>query len=186
MTLEQMKALPEDQQAELFENIDIARSKGKTTNFSAVYLIGAKSLARSLDISEQEAQKFLDSYWGKNWAVKAVAAEQRIKEVDGQKWLLNPISNIWYSLRYEKDVFSTLNQGLGDYIFNVWLGYAIKEGFVLTAQFHDECIGMCNEDEVELYRDILQRAIDKVNKVLKLPVPIRIDTKAGKNYFEVH
>lgn len=185
-TFEGSENLPTEEQKKMFEAIDLQRSKGKTTNFAATYSVGASTLARSAGISKEEAEELLQGYWKKNWAVKIVAINQHIETIDGQMWLLNPVSDIWYSLRYEKDIFSTLNQGLGDYIFNCYLGYAIKEGLNITAQFHDELIAIVKQGEEEKAKEILKKAIRKTNKVLKLNVEIKVDVQVGENYYEVH
>ena len=68
-----------------------------------------------------------DVYWQRNWSVKRVAEELTVKTVDGEMWLFNPVSELWYSLRYEKDRFSTLNQGTGVYCFDRWIWYILSK-----------------------------------------------------------
>lgn len=91
------------------------RGMAKVVNFSAVYGAGAPKIAQSTGMSLIDAQKLHKTYWERNKAVKLVAKNAKHKTVkfNGQEqmWLLNPISGFWYSLRTEKDKFSTLNQG---------------------------------------------------------------------------
>ena len=47
---------------------------------------------------------------------------------------------MWYSLRFDKDRFSTLNQGTGAYCFDTWVKYILSKRPQLTGQFHDEVI----------------------------------------------
>ena len=95
-----------------------ARSKAKTVNFAGIYGAGAPKIAQSTGMSLLDAQKLHKTYWERNKAVKLVAKNAKHKTVkfNGQEqmWLLNPISGFWYSLRTEKDKFSTLNQGTGN------------------------------------------------------------------------
>lgn len=47
-------------------------------------------------------------------------------------WLFNPVSKFWYSLRYPKDIFSTLNQGTGVFCFDTWIANFMGERRQLT------------------------------------------------------
>ena len=44
-----------------------------------------------------------------------------IEDSRGGKWLINPINGHCYSLRSEKDIFSTLAQGTGSFFFDMWV-----------------------------------------------------------------
>ena len=54
----------------------------------------------------------------------------KTKSVNGSLWLFNPVSKLWYSLRAEKDIFSTLNQGTGTFCFDMWLGFILSSAFI--------------------------------------------------------
>ena len=99
------------------------RNKAKTVNFAGVYGAGPPKIALTTGMPLQQAKKLHKTYWDRNKAVKQVAASCKTKTtyVDGeeQMWLYNPVSGFWYSLRYEKDKFSTLNQGTGDNILTI-------------------------------------------------------------------
>ena len=84
-------------------------------------------VARTCGISLEEAKELFDTYHKLNWAIKKVADDQIVKEVDGEMWLLNPISKFWYSLRNEKDRFSTLVQASASFVFDKWLMYTLEE-----------------------------------------------------------
>jgi hypothetical protein len=96
------------------------------------------------------------------------------------------VSGFWYELRYEKDRFSTLNQGTGVYIFDSWLYRCSLEGYWGNGQFHDETLGFSRVGERATTKDKLQRGIDKLNKDLSLNVTMAIDTKFGDSYAAVH
>ena len=91
------------------------RNKAKTVNFAGVYGAGPPKIALTTGMPLSQAKKLHQTYWNRNKAVKQVAASVKTKtthyEGEEQMWLLNPVSGFWYSLRYEKDKFSTLNQG---------------------------------------------------------------------------
>lgn len=141
LTFEEMKALPKAEQIKLFNEIQEKRSKAKVVNFSAVYGAGAPKIAQSTGMSLIDAQKLHKTYWERNKAVKLVAKNAKHKTVkfNGQEqmWLLNPISGFWYSLRTEKDKFSTLNQGTGVFCFDMWVREVRSSGIQISMQYHD-------------------------------------------------
>lgn len=188
MTLEEMQALPEDKQEELFHRLTEERQKAKMVSYSAVYGIGAPKLARELQTSEKEAKKLLEAYWEVNWSVKKVAGEQYVKTLkDGSTWLRNPISGFYHPLRYEKDRWSTTNQSTGDYVFNIWVMYLIKAGYMPSLTYHDEVLLQLPQDvDQEQVEKDLKGAMDKVNEVLNFNVRVSVECKFGGNYAEVH
>lgn len=121
-----------------------------------------------------------------NWAIRAVAREQVTKEVEGQMWLKNPINGFWYSLRFEKDIFSTLVQGTASYVFDLWVETFRRKRPQLTAQFHDEVVLELREGEEEQVRQLLLEAIKDVNEELKLNRELGVDVDFGKRYSEIH
>lgn len=121
-----------------------------------------------------------------NRAIKEVANNQKIKRIGEQLWLFNPVSEFWYSLRYMKDVFSTLIQGTASYVFDLWIFEIISKRQQITATFHDEGVWELKPENKELVENILKNAIDKVNETLKLNKLLEIDIQFGKNYGEIH
>ena len=99
-------------------------------------------------------------------------------------WLKNPVSGFYYSLRYEKDRFSTLNQGTGVYCFDTWVMFAKKLGVQVIGQFHDEVVVV--SDDPDSITEKLQKAIEMTNEKLKLNVPLGIDVQVGGTYADVH
>ena len=108
---------PEQSEQHKRKEVDYSqiRNKAKTVNFAGVYGAGPPKIALTTGMPLQQAQKLHKTYWDRNKAVKQVAKSAKTKTtiVDGieQMWLFNPVSRFWYSLRFEKDKFSTLNQG---------------------------------------------------------------------------
>lgn len=186
MTFTEMCSLPAEEQQKLFEKLDSDRKKGKSTNYSAMYGVGAPKLARELKVPVSEAKKLLEAYWKKNWAVKAYAENARIKKVNGQEWVYNPVSKFWYSLRSRKDVWSTTNQGTGVYCFDTWIKEFRKLRPQLTGQFHDEVILEVKEGSRDKAESLLRDAIDRTNEKLKLNVKLDISVQFGKSYADIH
>jgi hypothetical protein len=168
------------------KSITSIRHTYKGGNYACTYGAGVVTLSRQLGISKSEATKIHKAYWNRNWSLKQIAKDSKVKAVDGNLWLLNPVSKLWYPLRAEKDIFSTLNQGTGTYCFDVWLGFIIKERPQLTAQFHDEVILELNNGEEDEIENILKKSIANVNKLLKLNRDLDCDVQFGKNYSQIH
>jgi hypothetical protein len=118
--------------------------------------------------------------------VREVADNCEVKTVKGTRWLFNPVSKFWYTLRKEHDRFSTLNQSTGVYCFDKWIYHFRKKRSQLTAQFHDEVITQIKKNNREKMIALLQEAIDKVNEEVKLNVTLSIDIKFGDNYGAIH
>lgn len=104
-----------EEDAKLFKVLDKKRSHAKTVNFAGIYGASPAKIADTIGITLPMAKTLHRTYWNRNKAVKLVAKYSIKKTVifngEEQMWLYNPVSKFWYSLRFEKDIFSTLNQG---------------------------------------------------------------------------
>jgi DNA polymerase I-like protein with 3'-5' exonuclease and polymerase domains len=156
-------------------------------SYSAVYGIGKAGLARSTGMSVKEAEFLLEAYWERNWAVKAVAKDVYKKETkDGKMWLKNPVSGFWYSLRYEKDSWSTLNQGTGVYCFDKFLHILRSKGVKLLGNFHDEFISVVERGKESSMDETIKSSVSKLNYQIQLNVRLDVDYSYGDSYAEIH
>lgn len=112
------------------------------------YGAGASTIARTAQVDLKVAKKLHAGYWKLNWSIKKIAEMMQVKTLpDGSMWQKNPINGFWYSLRTEKDKFSTLIQGLGSYILDIWLFNVFRLGkkygleIKLLGQFHKHHCG---------------------------------------------
>lgn len=172
--------------ATLYARVDAIRHIFKTCNYAALYGIGATKLAKELGITKKEAMFILESYWNKNYAVKLCANSAPVKSHLGITWIYNSIVKIWFRLKSEKDKFSSLNQGLGSIIFYMWVREVRSHGVKVTLNMHDEIQCRTRPEDVENKKQILLSSIDKVNKILNLTVPIRIEIEVGNSYGATH
>lgn len=183
-----MKNLSPEKQKELFQKIKDKRALGKTVNYGAVYGAGAPTMSRSSGMPVTQCKTLLEAYWKKNWSVKEIEKACITKELNGQMWQYNPVSKFWYSLRYMKDRFSTLNQGTGVFCFDKWVANARRKGIRMCGQFHDEVVfPLVNETSIlASNRQVLHRSVQEVNDQLKLNRPLGIDVQFGNSYAEIH
>lgn len=186
MEFEQMKKLSEEEQKKLFSKISSARSKGKTTSYACVYGASPKTIARSAEVPLEQGEKLHESYWKINWAVKEIAKNCATKKALGTDWLFNPINKFWYSLRSEKDRFSTLNQGSATYLFDMWIKNIFEIRPQLTGQFHDEVILCVKKGHREQCTKLLKDAVYKVNEQLSLNRDLDVDVQYGHDYSSIH
>lgn len=177
------------------EAVSKARKGGKVTNYCSVYGGSPDAIARSADMELPLAKQLHEGYWKLNWSVKAIGDEQCVFEDSRkQKWLINPVNGIAYSLRTEKDRFSTLCQGTGSYFFDMWVDRILtvmedKLGYkTLTGSFHDEIV-LCfkdlqgNKEEME---GIVLEAIDYVSEKYLLRRKLGADVQFDKRYSGIH
>ena len=115
-----------------------------------------------------------------------MAEVQIVKVSNGMKWLYNPVSHFWYSLRHEKDRFSTLVQGSAVYVFDLWLRYVREGGFPILGQFHDEFVGLVRLGRQGRCTEHITKAIGRTNETLKLNRELGCDVQFGSNYAEIH
>ena len=186
MTLDEMKALPTEKQSELFNRLKTKRGIAKNSNYASVYGAFPPRIAETAGISLKEAEGIHKAYWTRNWSVKRFADSLRVKKVGEDSWLYNPVSGFWYSLRSEKDKFSTCNQSTGVYCFDIWLMFVLEQRDQLTAQFHDEGVWMIKKGNREAMSDILNEAIRETNDYLELNRQLDIGIAFGDNYATIH
>jgi len=162
------------------------RKNYKVVNYSATYGVGAPKLARETGMTSKEAKTLLMAFWSRNWAIERVSKSLRTRELFGSMWLKNPVSGFWYSLRSEKDRFSTLNQGTGVFCFDTWVSICRSKGIKSIGQFHDEVIALVKEGEEGAVEKIMHEAAIKLNEKVQLNVPLGTDVQFGKTYADIH
>lgn len=181
-----MLSLPENEQKELMNKLKVQRSKGKTCNYASLYLVGAQTLSRNLEIPKKEAQKLIDAYWEIHFAVKVATEQIRTIKVGDETWAFNPISKFFYYVRNEKDLFSIINQSSAVYCFNMWVWNCTNMGIWPVTQSHDDSLYIVNEEDEEKTVAIIDEAMKRTNQQLSLNVQLDCETQVGNNVAETH
>lgn len=173
-----------------YKGISKTRGTAKVVNFSGIYGAGPPKISKSTGMSLELATQMHKTYWDRNKAVKLVAKSVIRKSItfNGKKqmWIYNPISTFWYSLRYIKDTFSTLNQGSGVYCFDSWVRQLRLQQVKLSLQYHDEVAAPVRRGEEDKYKEIFLDAIKRVNEQVKLNVPLGVSIDFGLRYSDIH
>ena len=163
------------------------RNVFKPANYAGVYGVRELTLSRSTGMSVQRCKDLIEAYWERNWSVKEIAKAQYIKTLkDGSMYLKNPVSGFYYSLRYAKDTFSTLNQGTGVFIFELWVKKCREKGIKFSLNYHDEHLSYVKIGKEHRQTELLEEAMREVNEALKLNVEITSDIQYGSSYSAVH
>jgi hypothetical protein len=170
----------------LYKALKKVRATYKKANYTCVYGAGDAAVARAAGVPLARGAKIKDAYWKRNWAVLKVAEDQEVKTCLGMKWLYNPVSLLWYSLRHEKDRFSTLNQGTGVWCFDTYLKHVRKGGPPMVGQFHDEFVALLKLGLRDKMKKHCQQAIDKTNDELKLNRKLGFSIDFGDSYADIH
>lgn len=170
------------------QRLDSVRDKAKTTSYSALYGVGPSKLAKELGVLKSYAEKLLKAYWDINWAVVTFANSATVTQWNNLKWIEHPFTKIKYEFRKDYSKFSSLNQGLGSWVVGRWIKEMRNLGIKITFFCHDECqlIEDDNKDTIQNTLAMAQKAMDTVNAELGFVVPIKVDSKIGKNYGETH
>lgn len=163
------------------------RNMYKSGNYACQYGVGKATLSKAIGKSQKEAQKVIDAYWERNWAIKVFAEAQKVVNYEDEMWIINPVNNFRYSLRSDKDRFSTLTQGGSTYVFDLWAKFLMDEQVKIGLNIHDEVgSGSIKKGDEERTRTLCKEKIDLVTKVLKLKRDMDCDTQFSTCYANVH
>ena len=184
--IKDLVSLPSKEMHKLFEKITKDRSVSKTSNYALTYNCMPPKLSESAKIPLKQAEDIHKAYWEMNWAVKADTDCLVTKEVEGETWIYNPASNLWLYLASDHIKFSACNQNSGVKIFDLWVYFMMQEGVTPSFQAHDEVLFKVKVEDKEDIERKLKYAMEQVNKVLQLPIPIEIDVQFGRTYADVH
>lgn len=170
------------------KSLNHVRHNAKQVNYSCTYGVTPAGLVRNTGMKLYEAEVLHKTYWKRNWSLNAIADACVVKNCMGTKWLYNPVSGFWYSLRHDKDRFSTLNQGTGVYCFDRWVEGIREKKLPIVGQMHDEIIGLIRDTDSVKNRalKLLKDSVAKVNKELKLNRDLDCDVQFGYNYGDIH
>lgn len=190
--IEKYVLLNEVEQKKLYDRINLVREIGKSTNYACQYGAGAATIARTAKCSLQVAKRLHAAYHKMNWSIAKISSLMTTKRTSFGEWQFNPISKYWYSLRSEKDRFSTLIQGSGAYILDLWLYHCERLAkkrdmeFVLLGQMHDELILELDDGKQDEYRQLVQDGLQCVNNALKLNRELECGIDFGYKYSDIH
>ena len=177
---------------------DPMRETAKRVNFGIIYGLTSFGLSRDLGISVDEAQAFIEAYFSRYPKVKDYVQEQitRAKKegfvttILGRRRYIPEINNKNQGIRLlaERQAINTPIQGSASDLIKlamVKIHEQIKTNALKTRmiiQIHDELVFDVLKEEMEEFVDLTR---DKMENVLELDVPIKVDIKKGQNWLEM-
>jgi DNA polymerase-1 len=175
------------------------RRVAKTVNFGVVYGISPFGLSESLNISRDDAKKYIDNYFERHSGVKSYI-EQAIRDAKGKGYVTTmfgrkrPVpevksQNTNTRLLGERLATNSPVQGTAADIIkiamiNIWDKFR-AEGFraKMILQVHDELVFEVPENELHRIKKIVQ---ENMENAASLSVPLNVEIGYGKNWAEAH
>ncbi|MBM3255248.1 MAG: DNA polymerase I, partial [Candidatus Omnitrophica bacterium] len=177
---------------------DSQRNMAKRVNFGIVYGLTSYGLARDLGISVDEAGRFIEAYFARYPRVEDYIQRQieRAQEdgfvttLLGRRRYIPGINDKNQSLRQfaQRQAVNTPIQGSASDLIKLAMVQIQRKmscaGFKSTMilQIHDELLFDVVQSEL---KEVAALARDRMEHVLKLDVPIKVDIKTGKNWLDM-
>lgn len=175
------------------------RRRAKEINFGIMYGMGAYGLAMRLDITPEEAQKFINNYFIKypkvnDFIIRTITEARRNGYVttllNRRRYLPEILSENRRKREFaERTAINTPIQGSAADLIKVAMiniFRRLKERGLRTKmilQVHDELIFEVPKDELE---DVKSLVKSEMEGAIKLDVPIKVDIGVGPNWLEAH
>jgi DNA polymerase-1 len=174
------------------------RETAKRVNFGIIYGLTSYGLSRDLGISFEEAQGFIDAYFLRYPKVKEYI-EKQIKRAGeqgfvttllGRRRYIPEINNKNQGIRQfaQRQAVNTPIQGSASDLIKLAMIQIHKEikkkglGTKMILQIHDELVFDVPCEEL---KELARLSKEKMENVLELDVPIKVDIKIGKNWLEM-
>jgi len=175
------------------------RGRAKTINFGVMYGMGARGLARQLDITVDDAKRFIEEYFerypgvrdyierskeevrGKGYAETLLGRRRMLPDIDSEDGRVRSFS--------ERIAINMPIQGTAADMIKVAMvaiDRAISETGLrsrMILQVHDELVFDVAPDELDEVNRIVKELMESA---IELTVPVRVDIGTGRNWLEAH
>lgn len=175
------------------------RRNAKAVNFGIIYGISAFGLAQNIGVSNSEAKKYIDNYFGRYPEVRAYLdktvhdAKQNgyVTTLLGRRRPIPELGSGTAAIRNfgERTAVNTPIQGTAADLIKLAMIHIQarlqKEGLKskMILQVHDELVFEMPDNEIETMKTLVKHEMENV---LALSVPIKVDMCVGKNWEEAH
>ncbi|MGA6119602.1 DNA polymerase I [Sphingobacterium anhuiense] len=184
---------------ELEEVTSDQRRNAKAVNFGIIYGQSAFGLSQSLAIPRKEAAEIIDQYFRQYAGIKKYMSEVLdfakengyVETILKRRRYLRDINSANMTVRgfAERNAINAPIQGsAADLIKIAMLGIQkeiAEEGLSgkMIMQVHDELVFDVPENEVEIFKEIIQT---KMTTAIKTEIPLVVEIGQGKNWLEAH
>jgi len=191
-TASEIFGLPEE---EIDDNL---RSKAKAVNFGIIYGITPKGLSATTGLSIEECEKFIKRYFEHypkvyeyiERSLRNAREKGYVKTLFGRKRYIPEINSANRQLRQlsERIAINSPIQGTSADIIKLSMIEIYKElerknlRSKIVLQIHDELILEVPEDEIDFVGNM---AKEKMENVISLEVPLKVEISIGKNWAEL-
>jgi len=174
------------------------RRRAKVFNFGVLYGLSDYGLSVREKISREEAAEFIRTYFEKYPGMQRYVSEtiQRVREYGyvetlfGRRRYIPEIHSTNFNVRNaaERAAVNMPVQGTAADIIKIAMDRLDAEmqrrkmRSLMTLQVHDELIFECPESELE---DMRRLCLDMMPQSLEMKVPLKVDTKTGRNWGEM-
>ncbi len=174
------------------------RRRAKIVNFGILYGMGPFSLAKDMQISTAQAQEFIDNYFKRYTGVRdfmdGVLAKARrekcVTTILGRRRYVPEISSSNFNMRQfaERTAVNTVVQGSAADIIKMAMLALDKELEAgrhkarMLLQIHDELVFEAAKPAIEAFAALVK---EKMENVIPLNVPLKVDIKTGKNWADL-
>jgi DNA polymerase-1 len=175
------------------------RSRAKTANFGIIYGISSFGLSERLNIGRKEAKELIDGYFNSYPGVRIYMEESVNKARNkgfvttmfGRKRYLPDIHSRNQVVRgnAERNAINAPIQGSAADIIKiamVRINDRMKSGKIqskMILQVHDELIFEVEISELEKLKEMV---LFEMSNVVKLDIPLKVESGTGNNWFEAH
>jgi len=177
---------------------DEQRSQAKTVNFGIIYGMSAYGLSKGLGIEVEKAGLFIDSYFQRYPSVKTFIADC-IEEARQQGFVTTLLNRRRYipeinseniNIRNfaERTATNTPIQGSAADLIKLAMIEIQKElearklKTLMILQVHDELVFEVPKEELAGIKELVR---DRMENIMKLTVPIKVNISVGKNWLEL-
>lgn len=173
------------------------RRIAKTVNFGILYGISSFGLSEDLKIDVASAKEFLNNYLNTYQGIKEYMEEEKeeayqkgyVTTIMNRRRKIDELKSSNYMVRSsgERMALNTPIQGSAADILKkamVELYRAMQEKKLkskMLIQVHDELVFNIYNDELEIMKELVK---EKMEKVVKLSVPLKVDIETGNDWYE--
>ena len=175
------------------ERLNISREKAKIFDLETYYRATKFGVARTLNCSLTEAQKWIDAAWNLfpglwDWEQKVIYEAKKngyITTLMGRRIRIEGLDNPneWRRSEAERQVMNNLAQGSLQECTKIAMIEIDKAGIEILVQVYDDLLIESYEHNIS--HDI-QIVVDKMQNSTKLCIPMIADSKSGYSWGEMH
>ncbi|HUI45533.1 MAG TPA: DNA polymerase I [Nitrospirota bacterium] len=175
------------------------RRKAKAVNFGIIYGISAFGLAQDIGVSNNEAKRYIDSYFSRyplvrefiDRTINDAKTKGYVTTLFGRRRFIPEMASSTASVRSfgERTAVNTPIQGTAADLIKLAMIHIQSElkqqklRSQMILQVHDELVFEVPDDEIQIMKQLVK---ERMEGALALSIPIKVDMGVGRNWDEAH